>query len=304
MIRAAPMPSPGFAYALAAALLFGASTPFAKIFLRDINVWSLAGILYLGAGVGLLILFLIRPFIGFKTNSPSPLRRGDWTWLASSTVFGGILAPLLLMNGLARTEASAASLLLNLETVFTVALAWFVFMEPFYRRVLWGMILILSGAVLLSWPDHVVVIRFWGPALVVASCLCWAIDNNVTRKIAEKDPLQIAMMKSLAAGATNVSLAVVWHVPFPKAPVLWAAGTMGFFCYGVSLCCFILSLRHLGTSRTSAVFSLAPFVGAGLSALVLAEPFSARLWGAGLLMGLGLWLYLTEKRKFKDANCL
>jgi len=290
-----PARSSGFLYALIAAFLFGASTPLAKLFLKDINPWALAGILYLGAGTGLFVLLILRSLI-FPVSARLTLTRRDLLWLAGLTFSGGVPAPILLMNGLARTAASESSLLLNLETVFTVVLAWFVFMEPFNHRVMMGMALILSGAVLLSWPDRLVIGRLWGPLLVVGACLCWAVDNNMTRKISEKDPLQIATAKSLIAGATNIGLALALRGAFPRPAILAAAGMMGFFCYGISLCCFILALRHIGTARTSAFFSLAPFAGTALSILLLGDPFSPRIFVVGLLMGLGVWTYLNEER--------
>jgi drug/metabolite transporter (DMT)-like permease len=285
----------GFLYALAAAFLFGTSTPLAKLFLADMSPWALAGILYLGSGAGLLILWIFRSLIA-PPSKRFALTRKDLPSLAGLTLFGGVLAPILLMNGLARTEAAESSLLLNLETVFTVALAWFVFQEPFNRRVLTGMVLILSGAVLLSWPDRPVIGRFWGPLMVAGACLCWAIDNNITRRISEKDPLEIAVIKSLVAGVTNIGLALALGATFPRPAVWTSAGVVGFFCCGVSLYCFILALRHIGTARTSALFSLAPFVGTAMSILLLGYPLSYRIFGAGLLMGLGVWAYLSEKR--------
>jgi drug/metabolite transporter (DMT)-like permease len=288
--------SSGFLYALVAAVLFGASAPLAKLFLSNIGPWALAGILYLGAGAGLLVLFVFRSLL-FPSLTRAPLDRKDLLPLAGLTFSGGILAPIFLMNGLARSEAAESSLLLNLETVFTVGLAWFVFREPFNRRVVAGMALILAGAILLSWPQHALRGGLWGPLFVGASCFCWAVDNNITRMISEKDPLQIAAIKSLVAGATNVTLALGLHGTIPRASLLASAAGMGFLCYGVSLCFFILALRYIGTARTSAFFSIAPFVGTLLSVLLLGESFSPRLFGVGLLMGVGVWIYMTEERR-------
>ncbi len=287
------MKSSGFLYALAAASLFGASTPLAKLFLSTINPWTLAGLLYLGAGLGLLALFLVRPLI-----ASSSVRRAidskDALPLAGLTLAGGVLAPIFLMNGLVRTNAAESSLLLNLETVLTVALAWFVFREPFNRRILTGFALIVTGAIVLSWPKQGFSGRLWGPIFVGVACFCWAVDNNITRTISDKDPLQIAMIKSLAAGATNIGLALAVGGVVPRWTVGALAGMMGFVGYGISLCCFILALRLIGTARTSAFFSLAPFVGTILSVAILGEPFSSRLFVVGLLMGIGVWTYVTE----------
>lgn len=282
----------GIVPALLSALLFGASTPFSKLLLETVDPWMMAGLLYLGAGVGLAILHVLRNGLGFS-GMEAPLRRADLPWLGLVILTGGILGPLLLMFGLARTSASAASLLLNIEGVATMGIAWVVFREYVDKRLLAGALAILSGAILLSWQGQA---SFqWGAFLVAAACLCWGIDNNLTRKISSADPVQIAMLKAFVAGMFNVALALGNGASLPPLPVIFAAAVTGFLGYGASLSLFVIALRHLGTARTGAYFSLAPFIGAVLAVLMLGEPVTISLAAAGLLMTVGLWLHLTEQ---------
>lgn len=295
--------SSGFAYALIAALLFGASAPASKLLLVKVDPWLLAGMLYFGSGVGLAILIFTRSaFKKSLSSGPGFLAQKDFPWLGLATLFGGIVAPVLLMYGLARIEAASASLFLNMEGVFTAVLAWFVFREHFDRRIFMGILLIVLGGLILSWMTHPTINNLAGPLLIIGACFSWAIDNNVTRKISANDPLQIAIVKSLVAGTTNLAIALALHVQFPQFTILLTAGALGFLSYGLSLSCFILALRHIGTSRTGALFSTAPFVGMLLSIVFLAEPVSLKMAVAGVLMGIGVWLHLTEVHSHEHAH--
>lgn len=288
----------GVTCAILAAVLFGASTPLAKLLLRDVSPTLLAGLLYLGSGAGLGVWALLRRRTA--ENAEAKLARRDLPWLALVVLFGGVLGPLLLMWGLARTPASTSSLLLNLEGVLTALLAWFVFRENFDRRIAIGMAAIVAGGVLLSWGGTPTLGagRFdvlLGPLLIAGACLAWALDNNLTRKISAADPVQIAAVKGLIAGATNTAIGLALGGFAPGVGVIALAGALGLASYGVSLVLFILGLRHLGSARTGAYFSTAPFVGAVLAIALLAEPITPALLGAAALMGLGLWLHLTEQ---------
>ena len=289
----------GVPLALLSAILFGASTPFAKLLLGSVDPWMMAGLLYLGAGSGLAVIHASRAAVGLHA-AEAPLRRADLPWLALVILAGGIGGPLLLMFGLARTDATSASLLLNLEGLATMGIAWTVFRENVDRRLLLGAFAILAGAVLLSW--HGRAFLDLGAPLIAGACLCWGIDNNLTRKLSSADPVQIAMLKGLAAGSVNVVLALATGAHFPPTGALLTVGVVGFLGYGVSLALFVLGLRHLGTARTGAYFSLAPFVGAVLAVLVLGEPLSAKLLLAGALMGVGLWLHLSERHEHDHAH--
>jgi len=287
----------GVAAALAAAMLFGLSTPLAKELLDPLGPWLMAGSLYLGSGLGLTALRLLTPGRGVR------LARGDGPWLAGAVVAGGIVAPVLLMLGLTGSSAGSASLLLNAEAVLTAILAWIVFKENAGRRIVLGMAAIVAGALVLSWPESGARLAASWPSLaILAACLCWAIDNNLTRKVSLADPLSIAAIKGLAAGTVNVVLAVAVGTPIPSpAPLALAAG-LGFVGYGLSLAAFVVALRELGTARTGAYFSTAPFIGALVAVLWFEEPLTLRLIAAGLLMGLGVWLHLTERHDHRHRH--
>ena len=287
----------GVGLALTAALLFGASAPLAKGILREVSPQLLAGLLYLGSGTGLLALWVARRRIASSARSASEasLGRTDLPWLAGAILSGGVLGPLLLMLGLTRTPASVASLLLNLEGVFTAALAWVVFREHVHRRIALGMAAIVTGGALLSWEGHLAWGGLTGPLAVAGACLAWSVDNNLTQKISASDPIQITMLKGLVAGATNTAIALGLGARWPSGSVVAAAAVVGFFGYGLSLVLYVRALRELGTARTGAYFSLAPFIGAALGILLWREPATLGFLAAGALMGLGLWLHLTER---------
>lgn len=282
---------PGVPLALGSAILFGASTPFSKLLLGAIDPWLLSGLLYLGAGLGLVAVQFIRRALRIS-SSEAPLRSSDYPWLAAIIVSGGIVGPLLLMFGLNATTASSGALLLNLEGLATMAIAWLVFRENVDHRLLIGAFAILAGAVILSWQGGARLDR--GAALIAGACLAWGIDNNLTRKLSASDPVVIATIKGLAAGAVNIAIALARGAHFPDMGLLAGAGFVGFLGIGVSLTLFVVALRHLGTARTGAYFSLAPFIGAVIAVLTLHEPVTAKLMVAGALMALGLWVHLTE----------
>ena len=291
---------PGVPLALGSAILFGASAPLSKLLLGSVNPWLLAGILYLGAGLGLGLFHLGRGMVGLPGVEASLTRR-DLPWLAAVVLFGGVLGPLLLMFGLSLTSASTGSLLLNLEGLATMAIAWLVFRESVDRRLLLGALAILGGAVLLTWNGQSVQIDL-GAVLIAGACLAWGIDNNLTRRLSSADPVQIAMIKGLVAGSVNLSLALATGAALPSPGFVLAGGVVGFFGIGVSLVMFMLGLRHLGTARTGAYFSLAPFIGAALALVLVAEPLTPTLIIAGLLMGFGLWMHLTERHEHEHQH--
>jgi drug/metabolite transporter (DMT)-like permease len=286
----------GMAAALGAALLFGAGTPAAKLLLGPLDPWLLAGLLYLGSGLGLALWRL------FRKTEKARLAAHEVKWLAGAIAAGGMIAPVLLMWGLSRMPASGGALLLNAEGVLTALLAWFVFHENFDRRIATGMGLIVLGTVVLSWPQD----ASFGAALpalaIIGACLGWAIDNNLTRKVALADATFIAMVKGLSAGAVNVTIAVLLGTALPQLPAALAAGLVGFLSYGVSLVLFVVALRHLGTARTGAYFSTAPFAGALLAIPMLGESLSLQLAAAALLMGAGVWLHLTEHHEHEHTH--
>ena len=285
---------PGVAAALASAFLFGAGTPLAKWLLDQMSPWMLAGLLYLGSGLGLFIYRLARGAARPRLNP------GEVRWLVAAVVCGGGIAPVLLMYGLSAMPSSHAALLLNAEAVMTAVLAWMVFRENFDRRIAAGMAAIVLGALLLSWPQQQAAgagpafTLLWPAFAVLLACFFWALDNNFTRKVSLADASWIACMKGLAAGVANLCLAFLAGAVLPGPGKLVIAMGVGLLAYGVSLALFVVGLRHLGTSRAGAYFSTAPFVGALFSVLFLAEPVTWKLLAAAVLMAFGVWLHLTE----------
>lgn len=287
---------PGVLSALSAALLFGVGTPIAKLLLGPVNPWLLAGLLYLGSGLGLALWRLLR------NADPVHLDNDEIKWLAGAILAGGMIAPVLLMWGLSRTSASSAALLLNAEGVLTALLAWFVFRENFDRRIAIGMTLIIVGTIVLTWSNDVSFDSALPALAIIGACLGWAIDNNLTRKVALADATFIAMIKGLTAGTANIAIAWLLGAPMPGVPVLMAAGTVGFLSYGLSLVLFVVALRHLGTARTGAYFSTAPFVGAFLAIPLLGESLSIQFMVAAMFMACGVWLHLTEQHDHLHAH--
>ena len=290
----------GILAAMGAAVLFGLSTPLAKPLLGDMPPLLLAGLLYTGSGIGLSVLLGIRVGTGGRRAITWP-RGADVWWLVGAIAAGGAIGPYLLMVGLQATDAASASLILNLEGVFTALLAWFAFKENFDRRIALGMVFIVAGGVALSAGPALRAEGLTGPLAIVGACLAWAIDNNLTRKVSLHDAMFIACAKGLVAGIASVALALVYGARLPTVTTTLQAGLLGFFSYGLSLALFVVALRSLGTARTGAYFSLAPFVGAAL-AVVLGAPLTATLVLAGLLMGAGVWLHLTERHEHEHRH--
>lgn len=289
----------GVSLALASALLFGASTPFAKLLVGQIPALWLASLLYLGSGLALTVWIALRA-AGRRVRFG--LARGDWGWLAAATFAGGMVGPVLLLTGLAATPANTASLLLNLEGVFTAAMAWIVFREHTDRRLVFGMLLIVAGGVALTWSASVERGSVWPALAIVGACLAWGIDNNLTRKIAGGDAVLIAAVKGWVAGGVNGALAYTLGLAPSALAAAGAAAGVGAIGYGASLVCFVLALRHLGAARTGAYFSIAPFVGALVALPLLGESLAPLAWLAAALMGAGLWLHLTERHEHEHVH--
>jgi len=285
--------------ALLAAALFGGSTPFVKLLVGASSPLMLAGLLYLGSGLGLALIRLVRD----RRWRPSGLSRSEWAWFAGAIGVGGVLGPVLLVWGLASTPAGTASLLLNLEAVLTAGLAWVVFREHADRRIVLGMGLIVAGGVALAWPDGATGTPNWvGPLAIAGACLCWAVDNNLTRRVSAADALFIAAAKGGVAGTVNLGLALTLGHALPAWSQTAAILGVGLLGYGISLVLFVRALRELGTSRTGAYFSTAPFIGAALSVALLGEPTSTVFWLAAALMGAGVWLHLSERHAHVHAH--
>ncbi len=287
---------------MGAAVLFGASTPLAKLTIAETNPVLIAGLLYLGSGAGLAIMRLIRSAAA-DGHKETMVSRADAPWLAGAILAGGVVAPVLLLFGLITTPASSASLLLNLEAAATATIAWVVFRENVDKRIFFGFILILAGGILLSIPHGRSVVVSPGALLIAAACFCWGIDNNLTRRISGNDPFQIAMWKGLTAGVVNTGIALLFlRASFPGINVWGGAAVIGFFGYGLSLVLFVQALRSLGTARTSAYFSIAPFAGAALSFAIGQGSLDWTFLLAGIFMLAGVWLHITERHEHSHVH--
>ncbi|MDP2680712.1 MAG: DMT family transporter [Rhodoferax sp.] len=279
----------GVLAALGAAVLFGVGTPLAKLLLGDINPWLLAGLFYLGSGLGLWLFRRLRRAV------PVRLPNHEWPWLAGAIVSGGVIGPVLLMLGLSNMSATGAALLLNAEGIFTALLAWFIFKENVNRRTALGMLAIVLGAVSLSWSPATGFDLGWPTLAILGAGLAWGLDNNLTRRVSQVDASWIASVKGLVAGSVNMVLALFAGASLPPLLLLLGAAGVGFVVYGVSLVLFVVGLRHLGTARTAAYFSVAPFFGAALAVPLLGDAITPSLLFAALAMGVGVWLHLTER---------
>lgn len=304
-VTARPIAPPGPMLALLSAALFGASTPCAKLILgAGVDPWLLAGLLYLGSGLGLGLYHAGGRLVGRlagRAAPEAPLRGADLPWLALVVLAGGVIGPVLLMYGLARVPAASAALLLNLEAIATLVIAWVAFREHVDRRLLIGAAAIVVGAVWLSWQPGSLHVGA-GAAAIAGACLAWGIDNNLTRRLSAADPVQIALVKGLIAGSANLAIALVRGAHLPSGAAIGAAGLVGLIGYGASLVLFVLALRGLGAARTGAYFSTAPFIGAVLAVLLLAEPVTLRLIGVGLLMAIGVYLHLSERHQHEHEH--
>lgn len=285
-------------------MLFGASTPLAKLLGLNVAPQLLAGLLYLGSGIGLAILMVVRHLLlrgraGQAVSLQIPTK--ELPWLAGAIVAGGVLGPVFLMSGLASTDAAAASLLLNVEGVLTAVIAWLVFKENADSQIVLGMAAIVAGGVLLSLQPGTMSLSI-GALLVVAACLCWAADNNLTRKVSANDALLIACLKGLFAGVTNTGLALMLGATMPAGSPLLATLVVGFAGYGLSLALFVVALRGLGTARTGAYFSVAPLFGVLISLAVWPSVPGWTFWVAMGLMAVGVWLHVRERHEHDHTH--
>lgn len=292
-------------YAIGSALLFGASPPFAKHLVNDIPPVALAGFLYIGAFCGLTLYIIARKiFAGRRTEEQKAVALGkkDLPWLLGAVLFGGVIAPITLMFGLTMVSGFAASLLLNLEGIATAVIAIVLFREHAGRQIWLALVCMTCAGVFLTWESETNSFNLVGPLLVVIAMLGWGVDNNLTRHISDKDPIQIALIKGLVAGAISLSLvAFSGAALFFDTSVLYAL-VLGAFSYGLSLVFFIKALEGLGSSRTGAFFSFAPFVGALISLVVFLESTEWVMIPAAVFMVGGVLLLLWEEHSHEHRH--
>jgi drug/metabolite transporter (DMT)-like permease len=288
--------------ALLAAILFGASAPLAKMLLGEIEPISLAAFLYLGSGIGVLLFKLVQQARHSGERAEAQITRADWKWLAGAVFAGGVAAPIILFFGLRNTPASTASLLLNFEGVATTVIAALVFKEAIGKYALWSILCVTAASIVLSWDAS----GQWGVSAgalgILAACVLWGVDNNLTGKISAKDPLVIVLVKGFGAGSFSLLLSRVLGQALPRPEIILGALGLGSLSYGMSIVLFIHAMRGMGAARTSAIFGSAPLVGMVLSLVLFRDPVTL-LFGVGLiLMVAGAFLLIREQHRHQHVH--
>jgi len=282
-------------YVILSAILFGLSSPLAKLLVKDISPIAMAGLLYLGAFIGLAIYTLVRKIGTAGDKRAIPLEKRDFPWLIGAIAAGGIVAPISLMFGLKMISGFSTSLFLNLEGITTAIIAIIFFHENAGKRLWIALICMTIAGVLLSWNTKQNQFNIAGPLLVTLACIGWGVDNNLTRHISEKDPTQIVMLKGLIAGVVSLSLAFsLGRGTAFNINIVWAL-LLGALSYGLSLVFFIQALKGLGASRTGVFYSFGPFIGAIASIIILKEWLGWVMLPAVALMILGVWIITRER---------
>lgn len=290
-------------YVALSAVLFGISTPIAKLLVTDMSPVALAGLLYLGAFFGLSLYKIVGRFASAdRMSRPAPLERKDLPWLSGAILAGGVLAPIALMTGLTTVSGFSASLLLNLEGLATAFIAVVLFKEFAGRRLWMALALMTLAGSFLAWDPGQGEMDLAGPLLIILAMIGWGFDNNLTQRISGKDPAQIARIKGLIAGTTSLSLAVLMGAQIPLGASILYAILLGSLSYGLSLVLFIRALEGLGSSRAGAFFSLGPFAGAAISIVLLGETLTWPMILATILMAMGVWLILTEQHSHSHSH--
>lgn len=293
----APALPRGVASGLGAAVLFGLSTPFAKLLLPSSGPLLLAGLLYLGAGIGLTV---VSPFR--RHGKEAPLTRRDLPTLAAMVVTGGIAGPILLLAGLAHLPGGEASLLLNLESPFTIGIAVLLFGESLSRREVAGAAAVVLGGVILASGPSEGSMHALGALAVAGAGLAWSIDNNLSQRLSLRDPVAVTRAKTLVAGGVNVALGLALGDPLPAALPLVGALVTGFLGYGLSIVLHLLALRHVGTARQAAYLATAPFIGAVASMPILGERLTWREVVAGVVMGAGVTILVRARHGHRHVH--
>lgn len=289
------IPWQGAALGLAAAILFGFSSPLAKLLLTDIDPLMMAGLLYIGAGGGLLAYELLTGrFKDRDTRRETPIRREDLPLILSILIAGGIVGPVLLLIGLERLSGVVGSLLLNLEAPFTILLAVGLFKEHLGRREASAIFLILIGVGIISFGPGSLGFDGLGTAAIAAACLSWAIDNNLTQRLSLRDPIAIVRTKAFGAGICTLVLAVILGQHWPEPRITGYALAVGFMSYGVSVVLDLYALRMLGAAREAAFFATAPFIGAVAAVPLLGDRWTSIVMLAAAMMASGVLLLLSE----------
>lgn len=287
-------------YALIAAFLYGVSSPISKILLNEIPPAMLAALLYLGAGMGMAVIYYFRR-IGGKGRKEAGIAKSECPYILGMVVLD-IAASVLLMVGLSVTTSSNASLLNNFEIAATALIAYFVFRESIGKRMFLSVLLIFLASIVLSFEGGGSFVFSKGSVLILAGCACWGLENNFTRMVSLKDPVQIVMIKGIGSGSGSFLLALLMHQSAMRFDYVVYALALGFAAFGFSILLYIRAQRDLGAARTSAYYAAAPFIGVAASWIFLHEQVSFRFLAALLIMLLGTYFAVSEKHRHSHIH--
>lgn len=279
-------------WAILAAGLYALNAPVSKLLLEEVPPTMMAALLYLGAGIGLAMVRLVQRMIG-KGKKEAPLTKKDMPYTVGMVVLD-IAAPIFLMVGLTMTTAANASLLNNFEIVATALIALFIFREAISRRLWLAIVLVTISSAILSVEDVTSFTFSYGSIFVLLACVCWGLENNCTRMISHKDPLEIVVIKGFGSGLGSLVLA--FFLGESALPLLYGVCTLllGFVAYGLSIFFYIYAQRYLGAAKTSAYYALAPFMATALSLVIFREKPSISFFIALLIMAVGTYFASTD----------
>lgn len=289
-------------FATLAAALYAISAPISKLLLKEIPPTLMASFLYLGAGLGMSIVGLIK-YRKYKERTEARLTKQELPFTIGMVILD-IAAPIFLMYGLTITTSANASLLNNFEIVATSLIALLIFKESISKR-LWGAIsLITVSSIILSVEDISSFSFSFGSIFVLLACICWGLENNCTRKLSVKDPLEIVAIKGFGSGIGSLLIALALGERTNNVPYIIAALLLGFFAYGLSIFFYIYAQRDLGAAKTSAYYAIAPFIGVGLSLIIFREIPTFSFVIALVIMIIGTCFASTEKHIHKHGHTI
>ena len=282
-------------FALLAAVLYAINSPFSKLLLDKIPAKMMAAFLYLGAGIGLFIFGMIQRATG-RREKELPLTKKELPYTVGMVVLD-IAAPIFLMIGLTMTTAANASLLNNFEIVATSIIALMIFKETISKRLWLAIVLVTVSSIILSFEDMSSLSFSLGSIFVLLACVCWGFENNCTRMLSSKNPLEIVVIKGFGSGLGSLVIAFVTGESLPSLIFIFCALLLGFVAYGLSIYFYIYAQRDLGAAKTSAYYAAAPFVGAGLSLIIFHEIPSVTYIVALLIMLAGTYFASSDTSK-------
>ncbi len=290
----------GILLAVLAAALYALNAPLSKLLLGYMPPTLMAGFLYLGAGLGMGVIALFRK--GRKEqNKESKLTKKELPFTLAMIALD-IAAPILLLMGLSATTAENASLLNNFEIVATAMIALAVFKESISPRLWLGIVCVTASCMLLSFKDITSLKFSYGSLYILLACVCWGLENNCTRKISSKDPLQIVLLKGIFSGLGSMILGFCFGERLTNVWSVFAVLGVGFVAYGLSIFFYVYAQRLIGAARTSAYYAIAPFIGVVLSLLIFGELPNVIFFLALLVMAVGAWLCSSDKPLWKNAK--